>query len=341
MSGKVYAGNLRIAVVSALGVALGGYIGLLNTVKLELQTPAPDNVDQNSKQIGSVGQLKSRAQIPKPTTLAVSIDDLDDQRILAYALNGVVASYSQAAANIKTQASATVMDEVVSAGVLGTAVALAHIHVSSVVVTDSAGTTTYVVNTDYTVDALNGTITCLVGGAITAAESLKVDYAAAAVAAESVTAPATAGDWIPLANRHVSSVVVKNSAESTTYVNGTDYLVDATPGFIKILTGGAITASQALKVSYKADALTGKTVRGSTVPSTLLRVVVQLENLVDDSEAYFICPIFQASSSGNQDLFGKNMLVAGLQGAMFLPPEGTAANAETGGAPYIITSIAA
>jgi hypothetical protein len=336
MSGKNFAGNLRIAQVNKDGVVIGPFIGILNTVKCELQTPAPENIDQNSKNISTIGQLKSRAQIPKPTTLAVSIDDLDDQRVMAFALNGISQAFAQAAKHVKTQAGGAVVDEAVSATTLGTPIQLANFAVSSVVVKNSAGSTTYVVNTDYTVDAINGTVTPLTGGTITASQALKVSYTAAALAPLSVNAPATFGDWIPLSGRHVKNVVVKNSGGSTTYVAGTDYVLDAKPGFLRIVEGGAITAGQALKISYDLPALTGSRVRGSLVPSTLLRVEVQLESTVDGSEGYFVCPIFQASSSGNQDLFGKNMLVAGLQGAMFLPPEGTAANTETGGAPYLL-----
>jgi len=340
MSGKVFAGNLRIALINALGVVSGGYIGVLNTVKCEIQTPAPDNIDQISKMIGTVGQLRSRAQIPKASNLAITIDDLNDQRVLAFALNGLSGNYTQAQVNVITQAGATVTDEVHSSGTLGSVIQLSKVNVSSVVVTDSAGTTTYDVGDDYTVDGPNGTVTTTTTGAITGAQSLKIDFVAATTAAESVTAPAVLGDWVPVAHRHISGVVVKNAGETTTYVAGTDYTFDSKPGFIKVLAGGSITAGEALKVSYKAPALSGTRVRGGVVNSTLLRVVVQLENLVDNREGYFICPIYQATSSGNNDLFGKQMLVAGLTGAMFLPEEGTDAFTETDGAPFYIDDIA-
>lgn len=48
--------------------------------------------------------------------------------------------------------------------------------VGSVVVTNSAGTTTYVLNTDYQLDAVNGRIYIMPTGAITDAQALKVDY---------------------------------------------------------------------------------------------------------------------------------------------------------------------
>lgn len=331
-------GNLRIAKCDKNGVVQGGFIGLLNPVKCELVTPAAENVDEISRFIDTAGQILSRGQIPKATSLNLETSTLSDQRVLAFALNGITANYSQSAAIISTQAAATVTDEVVDAGVLDVPVALLKRSLSSVVVTDSGGSTTYATPGDYTIDAANGTITPKSTGTITAHESLKVDYHAAALSAEAVTA-GELGDWIPLANRHVSSVVVKNSAESTTYVLGTDYVVDGTPGFIRPLASGAITANQALKVSYHCAAITGKTVQGSKVPSTLLRVEIQTADLVDQQEGYFIVPIYQSAASGNKDLFGKNLITAALTGAMLVPPQGSDAETETGGAPYIFTAI--
>jgi hypothetical protein len=70
-------------------------------------------------------------------------------------------------------AGATVTDEAVTA-YKGALVPLAHIGATTVVVTNSAATTTYVENTDYEVRA--GGIYIIPAGAITNAESLKVDY---------------------------------------------------------------------------------------------------------------------------------------------------------------------
>ncbi|MEL4264133.1 hypothetical protein AAEH96_08710 [Shewanella xiamenensis] len=61
--------------------------------------------------------------------------------------------------------------------------------------------------------------------------------------------------------------VVKNEAGAVTYVKDTDYVVSA--GGIRALTGGAITAGQALKVSYTKKAgnvLQALTESGTTVP---------------------------------------------------------------------------
>jgi len=60
--------------------------------------------------------------------------------------------------------------------------------ISSVVVTDSGGTTTYTEGTDYEVDTANGLLKVLSGGSITDGQALLVDYSYAAVTIKKVGA---------------------------------------------------------------------------------------------------------------------------------------------------------
>lgn len=53
----------------------------------------------------------------------------------------------------------------------------------------------------------------------------------------------------PLGVRNVTAVTVKNSAETTTYVAGTDYNVDLETGRVQIIEGGAIVAGN-VKFGY-------------------------------------------------------------------------------------------
>lgn len=72
------------------------------------------------------------------------------------------------------------------------------------------------------------------------------------VAAGTVTAEAhvaNPGAMILLRNPGATNVVVKNQAGTTTYVENTDYSINAA-GFPEIIEGGAITAGQAIQVDY-------------------------------------------------------------------------------------------
>ena len=63
--------------------------------------------------------------------------------------------------------------------------------------------------------------------------------------------------WVAVLNGRATpgTVVVTNSAGSTTYVEGTDYVYDYAAGKIRALTGGAITYNQSLKVDYTYNAI--------------------------------------------------------------------------------------
>lgn len=236
MSATLFSGNIRIAVVSALGVVTGGYIGLLNATKLALTTPDPKNPQQISKANLTYGQIKSQAFLPVATSMEITIDDTNDQRVLGWAYNGTVTGV--------TQASAT-------------------------------------------------------------------------VTAESITA--VVGDWVPIANRQVTSLVVKDSTDTTTYVAGTDYIADALGGFIQVLSSGSISAGDTLHVGYTAPALTGDRIDAAQVTSRYFRVDGDLVNLVDQSRSHLVVPVFQGLASGANDLLGDNLLVSGLKGNMLSP----------------------
>ena len=237
MSGLVCSGNFRYAYVDADGVPTGGYIGIINTTKLDLAVPDPDLKQRLSKQNESLGQALDTLSTPKPMECTVGTDELGDAETLAWAVGGVPAAFSQAAA--------TVTDEDV-------------------------------------------------------------------VAAKD--------KWVKLDNRSVSSVVVKNSAGSTTYVSGTDYLLDPLAGFIKITQAGAITDAQALKVSYTAAALTGKSIGVGTRPSIQVRIEGDAINLATGKHVRVLVPKAKLSPSGGLDLLGSEFLATELKGnALVLP----------------------
>jgi uncharacterized protein len=62
--------------------------------------------------------------------------------------------------------------------------------------------------------------------------------------------PASGPQVLNLGHMGVWNVVVKNGAGSTTYINGTDYTLDAINGIVTQKAGGAITSGEALTVSF-------------------------------------------------------------------------------------------
>ena len=70
--------------------------------------------------------------------------------------------------------------------------------------------------------------------------------------------------WIDLGKFKLSSVVVKNQAGDITYVLNTDYRLDAEAGLLMPLSSGAITAAQALKVSFAHAAVASSSMDAAT-----------------------------------------------------------------------------
>jgi hypothetical protein len=154
-SGKIY-GKVE-------GVT-GGLIEFGNASKLEFAAKEEKKTLKDFTSPGG-GSYASLTKIDS-VSVAMTLHDLNKEN-LAKVLFGTASSVN----------GGTVTDEVVTA-YKGALIKLAHMQPTSVVVTNSAASTTYVANTDYEVRA--GGIFILSAGAITDAQSLKVDYTYAA-----------------------------------------------------------------------------------------------------------------------------------------------------------------
>jgi hypothetical protein len=101
----------------------------------------------------------------------------------------------------------------------------------------------------------------------------------ATVTDEVVAAPATLGNTSALAAQRVipGTVVVTNSAASTTYTEGTDYTVDYANGLVFFpASGGAITAAQSLKIDYQYKAIRkGENAAIERSKNTLSRISIE------------------------------------------------------------------
>lgn len=101
--------------------------------------------------------------------------------------------------------------------------------------------------------------------------------------------------WSPVSTpgSGISSVVVKDDADTTTYVANTDYVLDATAGLIKPLSGGAISDGDTLHVDYAYGAVTGSKVTGATRPLVNVAIIFSGKNVFDGSQA--AVQVFKAS----------------------------------------------
>ena len=172
------AGDVYLDIFDATFQPLG-LIGPMNGEAMAVQ-PQTERVDQLSKMRDSYGQVRNSVVLPQPPELTLALRDVPVE-VLAMAFGGDVQSLSEGAQ--------TVTDESVTAR-LGKWVDLQYrnVNASSVTVTDSTGTTTYVEGTDYEINYRLGMLRALSGGAITDGQNLLVDYATSAVSGQRIQA---------------------------------------------------------------------------------------------------------------------------------------------------------
>lgn len=158
------------------------------------------------------------------------------------------------------------------------------------VVTDTAGTTTYAQGTDYTISAA-GVLTRVGGGTITSGQTVHVDYVH--LPNHTVTANKITLDDVPYRS---SPVVVYNTSKTTTYVEGTDYELSQF-GVITRLNTGAITSAQVLLVSYDTfDGISASDVLGTATPRTGLYLYEEAFSTFGFEPTIWDCPVHISAS---------------------------------------------
>jgi len=161
-------GDLYIDRLTEAGLATGlEKVG--NADKFEIKAEA-EVIEQTSKGRDTYGQVLASAALPKPSTLSITLNQLD-RKALAMAFLGEDADISVTGSSVTDEAITARLDKFVE---------VAHRDISAVVLTHSSGTPTYVLDTDYIVHARLGMIQALSGGAITEGQDLLVDYSYAA-----------------------------------------------------------------------------------------------------------------------------------------------------------------
>ncbi len=233
MSGLICAGNVYLN--RKVSGAFTGFHGPINATKFSISVGKSTTIERTSFMRDSYGQTLDSVVIPGSSTLTIETDDAAAD-ILQYMLLGTL--------------------------------------------TDVTGNTTAVVD-----EAVTGYL----------------------------------GKWTKLSRRNIGSVTVKNSAGSTTYVNGTDYTLDAVAGMIKPLASGTMTDAQSIKVSFTPVAMTARQIIAAT--STEVRAMVRLDgvNLSNQKKVEVLCHEAVLIPSGELDLAGKKFITFGLSGTLITP----------------------
>lgn len=136
-------------------------------------TPKPDSErkEQTANGRNNYGQVLASVTLPKPMTAKITFNQLK-QSLFAAAFFGTNSAFTQAAGILTDEPVTTIEDRWVEVGKL---------KLSSVVVENTGGTVTYVMGTDYELNANLGMIKAIAGGAITPGQVVNVSGTHAAI----------------------------------------------------------------------------------------------------------------------------------------------------------------
>lgn len=166
MSARGFVGSGDLYIERFIAGVSQGMFGPYEAGKFEIK-PNVDKKELVSKGRTTRGQVIESVAVQKPAEFTLELREVNKES-LTIALLGTAAA--------KNQTSGSAVDEVITAK-LGAWVPLTKGNLTgNPVVTNSAGSVNYVLGTDYLINSSLGWVKAIVGGAITDAQSLKVDF---------------------------------------------------------------------------------------------------------------------------------------------------------------------
>jgi hypothetical protein len=166
--GFLGAGDLYIARYDPLTAQFGDYVGPYEATKFEIK-PNTELKEATSRGRSTYGQVVESVAIQQPTDFTVDLAEVNKES-LTIALLGTSTTL--------TQGSGTVSNSPITAKLEAwKPLPNQNLAVAGLVVTNSAGTTTYALGSDYEINYRLGWIKAKAGGAITEGQAILVDYA--------------------------------------------------------------------------------------------------------------------------------------------------------------------
>jgi len=127
--------------------------------------------------------------------------------------------------------------------------------------------------------------------------------------------------WLFVGKRNLTAAsdVLTDSTGTTTYVNGTDYELNERLGLVMPLSGGAISADEALLFDASYGAITQNKINGVTRSQVRARILIDLYDQVNGKDAEAI--VYNAMMTPNQaiDLFSDAHIEAQFNGKAMTP----------------------
>lgn len=243
MSGFLGSGDLRFN--RKVDGVYQGWLGFGNATKFEIKENAEIKT-RKSKQKSTYGQTLDSVPIKGDAEIAITLDDIDKDN-LALAFLGTVSALAVTGATVTAEA---------HVANLGASIRTVQRKISTVVVKDQPGTTTYVENTDYSIeDATMGLVKIIDGGGISQGDSIQVDYAYGSIAGSKVEGGTDASIRVAL------MLDGENFADQTPVLvdvweaelspqSGVDFLAD---DFATLELNGTLTTPSGQTSAYKVE----------------------------------------------------------------------------------------
>lgn len=155
------------------------------------------------------------------------------------------------------------------------------------------------------------------------------DQAETSVVSGTITAAPTtitlANTWYSLGHRYFNpavAVVVKDVTDTTTYVEGEDYILDRRNGQIKIpATGSDIDPGDVVHVSGSYLAYKVLTIRGGVQPQETFYITADMLNRPDKQDMSIEIYEAKLGNDGDVDLFSSDPLTATMTGPLITPSD--------------------
>lgn len=148
------------------------------------------------------------------------------------------------------------------------------------------------------------------------------DVTAGGQASGSVTAQAVtaiADRYVELGKYSVSNVVVQDVTDTTTYAEGTDYVINTRLGMIKALSTGSIADADVLHINYDYAAASFDTIATGTTPTIRAKLVLDGTNFVTGKNCTVTVLSARLKPTSAIDFLSDDFLPLELEGLCEIP----------------------
>ncbi|MDW7643450.1 MAG: hypothetical protein SCI25_00245 [Desulfuromonadales bacterium] len=125
--------------------------------------------------------------------------------------------------------------------------------------------------------------------------------------------------YVEIGKEELSNVVVKDDTDTTTYVEGTDYVLHARLGMIKVLSTGSIADAATIHVSGDYAEVNFEKITGGTSPIIRARLVLDGKNYVNGRNVKVLVKDARLKPSTEVDFLSEDFLPLELEGVCEIP----------------------